>query len=266
MTHAEAFAKLCQVITRLRAPDGCPWDREQTPQSLRADLIEETFECIEAINEDDPEHIKEELGDIILNAAMIAAIFEERGVFSVAQVLEDNAEKLIRRHSHVFGEEKAQNSQEALANWDKEKAREKGRGGASLLDGVSKGIPPLDRAWELQKKAAKAGFDWPDLAGVIEKFQEELEEVKAAEAAGSTKATEATFVDLEDELGDLLFMGVNLCRYLGIAPSVALHRANLKFIKRFSYMEERMKEKGQALNAQNLALMDSYWNEAKTRP
>ena len=252
-----AFKMLYDIVTRLRAPDGCPWDREQNPDSLRGDLIEETYECIEAIDEKDPAHIREELGDIFLLATMLSYMHEEEGLFSVADVLQTVSEKLVRRHPHVFGEAKVKDSAEVLNNWAKIKVEQEGRKPKdSVLDEVSAGLPPLDRAWKLQKKAAKAGFDWPHIEGVIEKIREELDE--AVEAVNSTADEK-----IEEELGDLLFSVVNLCRYLKVEPSAALRRTNSKFINRFTYMEKKMKETGQEMKQENLDAMDQYWNEAK---
>ncbi|MCL2231502.1 MAG: nucleoside triphosphate pyrophosphohydrolase [Treponema sp.] len=260
----EAFKELYDVIVRLRSPGGCSWDREQTPRSLRGDLIEETYECIEAIDQQEPNHIKEELGDIFLLVTMIAYMHEQEGLFSVADVLKANAEKLIRRHPHVFeesGKGTVLSPEETLEKWAQIKIEKEGRKPKdSILDEVRRGLPPLDRAWKLQKKAAKAGFDWPDTAGVIGKIKEELEEVEEAAAANAGQPADAA---LEGELGDLLFSVVNLCRFFDIEPSVALQRTNTKFTERFSYVEKRMKESGQEMNAKNLAVMDQYWNMAK---
>jgi len=256
----KSFKKLYDIVVRLRAPGGCPWDREQTPLSLRSDLVEETYECIEAIGEQDPDHVKEELGDIFLLVTMIAYMHEQEGLFSVADTLEGISEKLIRRHPHVFGAESASaiTSAQVLQNWAKIKVEQEGRKPKdSILDEVNRGLPPLDRAWKLQKKAAKAGFDWPDAAGVVAKIKEELGEVEAAIANNAAAALEA-------ELGDLLFSAVNLCRFFDVEPSIALQRTNTKFTDRFKYVEKRMKETGQEMNAQNLAVMDQYWNEAKS--
>jgi len=253
----DAFKSLYNAVARLRGPDGCPWDREQDSFSLRGNLIEETYECIEAIDEKDPAHTKEELGDIFLVATMIAYFHEEEGVFSVADALRTVCEKLIRRHPHVFGETKVKDSDEVLDNWAKIKVEQEGRSPKdSVLDEVSAALPPLDRAWKLQKKAAKVGFDWPNIDGVSAKIREELTE--ALEAA-KTKNREQT----EEELGDLLFSVVNLCRYLKVEPSVALRKTNSKFVKRFKYMEKKMKETGQEMRAENLGTMDGFWDEAK---
>jgi tetrapyrrole methylase family protein/MazG family protein len=253
MTASESFKALYDVIVKLRSPDGCPWDREQNPSSLRGALIEETYECVEAINEKNSAHIAEELGDIFLLTTMIAYMHEEAGAFTVADALSLITEKLIRRHPHVFGDLKVKDSAEVLNNWAAIKVEREGRKPKdSLLDEVSSGLPPMDRAYSLQKKAAKAGFDWPDREGVAAKIKEELEEVQ-----------EADDEKLEEELGDLLFSVVNLCRYLKIDPSAALHRTNVKFVKRFKHVEKKMKETGQEMKKQNLAVMDSFWNEAK---
>jgi len=265
LKESEAYKKLYDVVVRLRAPGGCPWDREQTPNSLRGDLIEETYECIEAIDEQNPDHIKEELGDIFLLVTMIAYMHEQEGLFSVADALEAISEKLIRRHPHVFAETAPGiTSAQVLQNWAKIKVEQEGRKPKdSILDEVHRGLPPMDLAWKLQKKAAKAGFDWPDASGVIAKVKEELGEVEEAITTVSEKPAGAA---LEGELGDLLFSVVNLCRFFGIEPSVAMQRTNTKFTERFKYVERRMKETEQEMNAENLAVMDQYWDESKEKP
>jgi tetrapyrrole methylase family protein/MazG family protein len=276
-----AFTALYDVIVRLRAPDGCPWDREQNPLSLRGDLIEETYECVEAIDEKDPAHVKEELGDLYLLVTMIAYMHQQEGAFTVADVLRGIAEKLIRRHPHVFGEVTVKDSAEVLENWAKIKVEQEGRKPKdSVLDQVSRGLPPLDRAFKLQKKAAKSGFDWPEVKEVIAKIREELGETEEAlansggaggdsntanvnVAGGDSNAAAACGEALEGELGDLLFSAVNLCRFLKIDPSVALQRTNVKFEKRFRHVEKKMKENNREMKQENLAVMDRYWEEAK---
>lgn len=249
-----AFKTFCDIVIRLRAPDGCPWDREQTPRSLRGDLVEETYECIEAIEEEDPSHIKEELGDLFLLVTMLSYMFQQEGKFTIADVLENNSEKLIRRHPHVFAGLELKDSAEVLDNWARIKVEQEGRKPKdSMLDEVKKGLPPLDRAWKLQKKAAKAGFDWPDINGVFAKVEEELGEVRNALNSDN----------LEEELGDLLFSAVNLCRYLKVEPSIALHQSNTKFVKRFGHVEKKMKETNAEMKQENLNLMDTFWEEAK---
>ncbi|MDR2952779.1 MAG: nucleoside triphosphate pyrophosphohydrolase [Treponema sp.] len=253
MTAGEAFKGLYDVVVKLRGPEGCPWDREQNPASLRGALIEETYECVEAINEKNSAHIAEELGDIFLLATMLSYMHEETGAFTVADALKYITEKLIRRHPHVFAGMQVKDSAEVLNNWANIKVEKEGRKPKdSLLDEVSAGLPPMDRAYSLQKKAAKAGFDWPDREGVAAKIKEELEE-----------ALDASDENREEELGDLLFSVVNLCRYCKVDPSTALHGANVKFVKRFKHVEKRMKETGQEMKSGNLAVMDSFWNEAK---
>ncbi|MDR3115214.1 MAG: nucleoside triphosphate pyrophosphohydrolase [Treponema sp.] len=271
-----AFQGLYDIVRRLRSPGGCPWDLEQSPRSLRGDLIEETYECVEAIDEQAPEHIKEELGDLFLLVTMLSYMHQEQGLFSVADVLAGVSEKLIRRHPHVFGGLQVKDSQEVLDNWARIKVEQEGRKPKdSLLDQVSQALPPLDRAYKLQKQAAKAGFDWPCMEAVVRKIEEELGEVTDAAAslprlAGDTPPSpgklESAADAVEAELGDLLFSMVNLCRFLKVEPSVALQRTNGTFIKRFNYVEKRMAELEQEMNQDNLPLMDGFWEEAKGNP
>ncbi|MDR0526131.1 MAG: nucleoside triphosphate pyrophosphohydrolase [Spirochaetaceae bacterium] len=260
----EAFEKLYTIITRLRGPGGCPWDREQTPQSLRGGLIEETYECVEAIDEGNPEHIKEELGDLFLLGGMLSYMHEEAGLFSVEDVLSGVAEKLIRRHPHVFGGVTVKDSAEVLDNWAKIKVEQEGRTAKKgLLDEVSRSLPPMDRAYGLQKKAAKVGFDWTSAAEVFGKVEEELGEVREAMASLEAPGPGDRSA-LEGELGDVLFAAVNLCRFLGVEPSVALQRTNRKFAERFRYVEQKMQETGCPMQKENLAVMDGFWEEAKS--
>jgi tetrapyrrole methylase family protein/MazG family protein len=254
---AAAFQRLTGIVMKLRAPGGCPWDREQSPASLRGDLIEETYECIEAIDEKDPDHIGEELGDLFLLVIMLSYMHQQEGTFTIAGVLDRAAEKIIRRHPHVFGDLKVKDSAEVLRNWAHIKVEQEGRRPKdSIMDEVSRGLPPLDRAWKLQKKAAKAGFDWPEIAGVFEKIREELGEAAAAIRNGNGER-------IEEELGDLLFSAVNLCRYVKAEPSVALQKTNAKFTRRFQYVEKQMRKAGAEMKQENLALMDGFWEETK---
>ena len=257
MTVSESFKALYDTVAKLRSPEGCMWDREQTPATLRGALIEETYECIEAIDENDPAHIAEELGDIFLIATMLCYMHEEQGKFTAADALNTVNEKLIRRHPHVFGDVKVKDSAEILDNWAAIKIEKEGRKPKdSILDEVSFALPQMERAFKLQKKAAKVGFDWQDTEGVISKIQEELEEAK--EQAANQGAA------LEEELGDLLFAVVNLCRFLKVEPSTALRRTNAKFTERFKYVEKKMKETSQEMKKENLNIMDKFWNEIKT--
>lgn len=256
-----AFEELYRIVARLRAPDGCPWDREQTPASLRGGLVEETYELIEAIDEGDAEHVREEAGDLFLLATMIAYMHEEAGSFRVADALGGIAEKLVRRHPHVFGASDADTSEKVLAQWREIKEKVEGRRPKdSVLDEVSRALPPLERAYKLQKKAAKSGFDWPRSEEVWAKAREELSE---AEEACEAAAREGDREALEGELGDLLFSVVNLARWLKVDPALALNRTADKFSRRFRHVERRMAESGRALGPESMGLMDEFWNEAK---
>ena len=260
----EAFGELYRIIQTLRGPGGCPWDREQSPESLRGSLIEETYECIEAIDTKSTAHIREELGDLFLLVTMIAYMHEQEGFFSVAETLEEIGAKLVRRHPHVFGESDARTTAEVLDQWARIKVEQEGRTPKdSILDEVSRALPPLERAYKLQKKAAKAGFDWPQLEGVWEKIHEEEEEVRRAIVHYEKISTPEHQSHLEEELGDLLFAVVNLCRYVKVDPSVALQRANIKFSERFKAVEQGMKTLGLPMQQEHLATMDRLWNEAK---
>jgi tetrapyrrole methylase family protein/MazG family protein len=258
-TTVESFERFFKILKQLRAPDGCPWDLEQTPQTLRGSLIEETYECIEAIDEKDTGHICEELGDIFLLAGMISYMYEQAGDFSTSDVLNMLSEKLLRRHPHVFGDVKAKDSNEVLKNWARIKVEQEGRTPKdSALDKASRALPPLEHAFELQKQACKHGFDWTDADAVFAKLEEELDEVK--EAAGKTDKRE-----LETELGDLLFSAINLCQFLKVNPSTALHSANVKFTRRFKYVEKEMKNAGRNMTAEERGFMEKLWDEAKSK-
>ncbi|MDR2942427.1 MAG: nucleoside triphosphate pyrophosphohydrolase [Treponema sp.] len=260
MTVSEAFKALYDTVVKLRGPGGCPWDQEQTPVTLRGSLVEETYECLEAIDENDSDHVAEELGDLFLLVTMIGYMHEQEGKFTVASALKKINDKLIRRHPHVFGEVKVKDSAEALENWAAIKVNQEGRKPKdSILDEVSGGLPPMDRAFKLQKKAAKTGFDWTDAEGVISKIREELEEVTSAKKNIAHNGE----TELEKELGDLLFSVINLCRFHKIDPSSALNRTNVKFTGRFKYVEKKMKETGNEMQKENLEIMDKFWNEAK---
>ena len=265
----EAFERLYQTIIRLRAPDGCPWDREQTPLSLRETLIEEAYETIEAITEAGEagsDHVCEELGDVFLNATLISYIYEQTGDFTVADSLNAVSDKLIRRHPHVFGATegfagpdsalKSDTADKVLAQWDVIKRGVEGRKADSILDEVSKGMPALERAAKLQKKAAKSGFDWATLDDVWPKVDEELAELREAVLDGDTS-------HIEDEIGDLLFAVVNISRHLKVDPGVALTRTNAKFTRRFRHVEKSMKEALIPMDKSHLKEMDSFWDEAK---
>ncbi|MBB6478788.1 nucleoside triphosphate pyrophosphohydrolase [Spirochaeta isovalerica] len=253
----DAFEELYNVIIKLRGPDGCNWDKEQTPSSLRSDLIEETYECIEAIDDKDYKHTSEELGDLYLLVTMLAYMHEQEGLFTVRETLQGISEKLIRRHPHVFGESNAQTPDEIIKQWDEIKTEIEGRKPKdSVLDKISGGLPPLEKAFMIQKKAAKVGFDWQHINDIWSKVHEEIDEVQTA--------AQESIDELEKEIGDLLFAVVNIARGYKIDPAVALQRTNNKFTKRFHFIERMMKESGKELNSDNFELMDSLWEKAKT--
>ncbi len=264
-TPALAFERLYKIVQKLRSPEGCPWDRKQTPLTMRQPLIEETFEAVDAISAGDANHTKEELGDVFLNASMIASIHEENDDFTIVQVMNDVCDKIIRRHPHVWKNsegsstlvEGSQNdADKVLEQWEQIKQKVEGRKKKSSLDAVSYGLPPLLRAYKIQKKAAKKGFDWKDAEGPWSKIQEEIAELKEASL---TKTKD----EIEKELGDVLFSVVNLARHLDVDPNLALASTNQKFMKRFAYVEEKMELSGEQMNPENLEIMDKFWDESK---
>jgi tetrapyrrole methylase family protein/MazG family protein len=257
-----SFERLHEIVSILRSPEGCPWDREQTHQSIRRNFIEETFEAIEALDLDDPDGMKEEFGDVILQVLLHSQMEEETGAFDVYDVLAELNDKLIFRHPHVFGGENAQDAEEALQNWEQMKAEEKKRKGIperlSILDGIPKDLPALPRAHKQQKKAAGVGFDWPDLDGVFDKIEEELQELRLAVKQESPERQ-------KDELGDLLFAVVNASRFIKADPEEALAGTNRKFAERFKYIEEQLRINGRTFEQTDLLEMEAWWQEAKTR-
>lgn len=252
----DALTKLRQVVHRLRAPGGCPWDREQTHESLIPHLLEEAYEVADAIRSGDPALICEELGDLLLQPIIHSEIAAETGAFDLDQMARVLTEKLIRRHPHVFGEADAATSAAVLNQWDAIKRVEKGHEKEGFLHGVGVGLPALMRSQKLQKKAARVGFDWPELAPVVAKVREELVEVEQAIEAGST-------VEVEEEIGDLLFSVVNLARKAGVQAEAALAAANEKFQRRFHAMETRLIAQGKVLECLSLAEMDAAWDAVK---
>ncbi|MBB6733372.1 nucleoside triphosphate pyrophosphohydrolase [Cohnella zeiphila] len=258
-----SFERLHEIVSILRSPEGCPWDREQTHASIRKNFIEETYEAIEALDHDDPDGMKEEFGDVILQVLMHSQMEEEEGTFDVFDVLAELNDKLIFRHPHVFGGKDAANAEEALRNWEAMKAEEKERKGRekrpSQLDGIPKDLPALLQAYKLQKKAAAVGFDWPDLTGVMEKIEEELAELKEAIGGESLERQ-------KEELGDLLFAVVNASRFIKADPEQSLAGTNRKFISRFHYIEEKLRINGRTFDETGLTEMEDWWQEAKRRP
>lgn len=294
---SERFDQVVEIMSRLRGEGGCPWDRKQTRETLKPYLIEEAYEVLETIEAQDDPGLKEELGDVLLQILFHAQIGREHNTFTIEDVLETLADKLIRRHPHVFGEAKgvgtggAQvpvaptnatgdgpspvkiSAEEVVHRWEDIKRREKsdrsGNGDAgSALDGVPKALPALLRAYQLQVRAARVGFDWPHdetgYARVVGKVHEELREVEEARAAVKQDATEAARRHLQDEIGDILFALVNLARLVKVNPEEALRGAANRFASRFTHMERVAKDRGRSLSEMTLAEMDRLWDEAKT--
>jgi len=259
------FAALVELISRLRAPGGCPWDREQTHQSLKSMLLEEAYEVVEAIDEGDDEEFKGELGDLLLQVVFHSQIATEENRFTVAEVIERIASKMIRRHPHVFGDDTAQTSGEVLRNWEAIKEAELQAKGkrveeSSMLDSVSTKLPAVMEAFQMTTKVSRVDFDWPDVASVLEKLDEEVDELKQAVASQTPDHKE-----IDGEVGDLLFVAVNVARLLGIDPESALKASNRKFRRRFRYIEDRLREQGRKPADSNHVEMDAIWDEAKLK-
>jgi tetrapyrrole methylase family protein/MazG family protein len=253
----DSFERLVAIIRRLRSPGGCAWDRAQTPATLREGLVEEAWEAVSAIDAGDEANLREELGDLYLLVTMIAWMCQERSAFTVTDVLEGIADKLVRRHPHVFGEAQTTSVFGILAQWDRIKRDERGGDGrTSVLDGIPGSLPPLERSAALQRRAANVGFDWPAADPVWDKLAEEARELREAADSGDARRT-------EDELGDLLFTVVNLARFLKADPAVSLNRANGKFARRFREIERRLAMRGIAPADAGLAAMDEIWNQLR---
>ncbi|MDX1972534.1 MAG: nucleoside triphosphate pyrophosphohydrolase [Candidatus Sumerlaeia bacterium] len=266
-TNPDAFRRLVEIMDRLLAEDGCPWDREQTHASLKPYIIEEAYEVCEAIDDGDMPELLAELGDVGLQVVFHAALAKRDGVFSVDDVYESICQKLVRRHPHVFSDGQADTSAVVLKNWEaikraerEEKAAQSGEplkvAPVSALDGIPKALPALQRATRLQKKAARVGFDWDDIEPVIAKVQEELEELKEARA-------EMTQEEVELEFGDLLFALVNYARFIHVDAEQALQRANAKFERRFKGLESRSRAEEKPLESMTLEEMDRWWDDLK---
>ena len=249
--------RLYEIMKRLRAPGGCPWDREQTLRTLKPCLLEETYELLEAMDGQDLALHVEELGDVLLQVVFQCAIREEEGCFTLDDVAETLADKLVRRHPHVFGDTQAATSGQVLRNWEAIKQTEKGKSpDRSAIDGVPAALPALLKAQRVQSKASRVGFDWEDASGAISKIEEELAELKAAIAAGDP-------AHIAGEMGDLLFSAVNTCRFLNVDAEGALEGTTGKFSRRFREVERRVREQGRTLKDCTLAEMDAVWDEVK---
>jgi len=287
----EDFDALVRIMERLRAEGGCPWDREQTRESLKPFLIEEAYEVVEAIDQGEPKKLMEELGDLLFQVLFHAQVASERGEFTIGQVLAETTDKMVRRHPHVFGDGKASTANEVLEQWEALKREERSAVAlASALDGVPKEMPGLLRAQRLQDKASRAGFDWPDISGVMAKVEEELIELKAAmktaglgetatstgsvrSLSGSTEITTggvggpalSKVEGVELELGDLLFSLVNLARFLNLSAEGAIRKSIAKFVLRFRHIEQTIERGGRRLREVSLEEMERLWEEAKEK-
>jgi len=252
------LARLRAIMHRLRAPGGCPWDAEQTHESIVPNLIEEAYETVDTIQRGDHEHLKEELGDLLLQVVFHSELAEEAGRYNLDDVARGISEKLVRRHPHVFALSDATTSDAVLQQWDAIKRTEKGDEERPYLHRVGKGLPALLRAGKLQKKAAKVGFDWPDETGVLDKIREEIGELESAIAAGDSSAA-------NEELGDLLFSVVNLARFRKLDPEILMASANAKFEARFTAMERDLKQRDIELESATTEQMEASWQVAKER-
>ncbi len=250
-----SFESFAEIVAHLRAPNGCPWDREQTHESLRKHLLEESYEAISAIDSGDFDHMREEFGDLLLQIVLQAQIASEAGQFNVNEVIRGIHAKIVRRHPHVFGDFKLDGVDDVLANWEKLKEQERGKrkDGKGLLDGVPVALPALSQAQEYQDRAARVGFDWNEIDGVLDKVNEEIEEIKNAE----------TDFELASEIGDLFFALVNVARWKKVDAEFVLRAANAKFKKRFAHVEQGAKVQGRSLSDLKLEEMESLWQEAK---
>jgi tetrapyrrole methylase family protein/MazG family protein len=253
-----AFRVLFDIVKTLRGPEGCPWDKEQTPYSIRTNLIEEAYECVSAVEEQDDANLEEELGDLFLVATMMAYMKEQEGRFRMTDALRHICDKLIRRHPHVFADAQKDTPDEVIEQWNHIKDHVEGKKHKhSVLERVPRTLPPLERALEIQKKVAKVGFDWEQAAPVWEKLSEEIDELHHAEEDGDPRT-------IEQEVGDLLFTVVNLARLLNIDPTLALNGANQKFIARFQELESRLKEQDLRPEDTDLQTMDRIWEQIKS--
>lgn len=269
---AATFDDLVRLMARLRSPEGCPWDREQTYDTLAPMLLEEAYEAFEAVEDaraGRPEELKSELGDLLFQIVFYAQVASERGDFQIEDVTDAIHSKMVRRHPHVFGTGEARDSAEVLRNWEAIKAEEKRLAGkdkrdenASLLDGVSTKAPALMEAHQLSTKAARVGFDWQNVEEIFDKLHEELEELREA-IRQHNESGEADKESVREELGDVLFAVVNIARHLGVEPEAALKVTNRKFRRRFRHVESGLREQGRTLDAATLDEMEALWQEAK---
>ncbi|MCL6481471.1 MAG: nucleoside triphosphate pyrophosphohydrolase [Firmicutes bacterium] len=260
--YGRKFERFVALQAKLLDPDGCPWDREQTHRTLRSYLLEEAYEVLEAIDTGDPGRLRDELGDLLLQIVFHAELARRAGQFDIGQVLDGIHDKMVRRHPHVFGRRRAASSAEVLRNWEELKTAERGanaEGAPSLLDGVPRSLPALLEAHQLSQRAARIGFDWDRVEDLVSKLQEEWTELRQVLFAPEGTASER----IEEELGDLLFVTVNLVRFLGLDPEAALKKANRKFVARFQEMEKRARQQGRRLSEVPREEMEKLWEESK---
>ncbi len=253
-----SFGRIVEIIDRLRAPDGCLWDRQQKKEDVGRYLLEESYEVIDAIDDGTPDALKEELGDVLFQILFLAKMSEENGEFSISDIVDDISEKMIRRHPHVFGETKVRDVEEIRSNWETIKGHEgkKETKGASLLRGIPRSMPPLMAAHKITGRASREGFDWKNTDGVMEKIDEEMAELREAISGGKKDR-------IENEIGDMFLSLVNLCRFTETDPENALSSSLKKFAARFSFIEESLKKNGKSPRDASLKEMDSLWNMAK---
>jgi len=291
-TTGERFERAVSIMARLRGPGGCPWDREQSFDSIKPYTLEETYEVLEAIDNRDFEELPGELGDLLLQVLFYAQMAKEEGHFGIDEVLDRLCDKLVGRHPHVFGDVKAETSAEVLRNWEALKEEEKKNQqkkdaseaspageATSVLAGVSSGLPALLEGYKLSSRAARVGFDWPDISGLFEKLEEEAQELKkdleqfpapgphpqgrGIAGSGAAQIPESLRHRMEDEIGDLFFVVVNLARYLSVDSELALKKTNRKFRRRFQYVEEQLRAQGRKLEEASLEEMESLWQKSK---
>jgi len=258
MADTAQFARLVEIMAQLRAPNGCPWDREQTHQTLRSYLLEETYEALDAVEREDWQGLCEELGDVLLQIVFHAQIAAENGQFTIADVCRGIADKLVHRHPHVFGDAQVHGAEQVVANWErlKREGRAAGTPSRSALDGIPAQLPALLRAQRVQGRASRVGFDWTDVTGPLDKVEEELAELRRARAEAKPTA-------IEEEFGDLLFALVNAARFLRVDAEDALRHAVAKFERRFRAVEARFRHQGRELSDASLAEMDAVWEQVK---
>jgi MazG family protein len=265
----ERFDRLVEIMTTLRGPNGCPWDKQQDFSSLKPMLVEEVYEVLEAIDNQDYDGLAEELGDLLLHVIFHAQLGKEASQFDINTVIEKISDKLVRRHPHVFGNESASTPEEVIKNWEAIKAEEKAEKlkhrtpeQRSLLEGIPSKLPAIHEAHQISSRAARVGFDWPDIEGIFDKLQEETLELKEVISAGGDERRRER---LEDEIGDMLFVIVNIARYLKIDSESALKRANRKFKARFRYMEAELAKQGKSLEETPMEEMEALWQKAKSQ-